>query len=422
MVFDLEFLAGLVRQKIRFLRAELSSVRDGRGDSLRELISLSCDSVEQRLDEVLAESRQLGDDVDAASIANHSREVGRLLDHLAGSYGVLSTYRGDAGRQDLPVGLLNLVDQIISELLPDGADPIIRSDHEENYSTAGLALAFPGVEMSGANPIAIHVPALNPSNALLAPLLAHELAHGADIQGVMERLEAVWEADGKLARILKDGELLTGPIRRGGADDLTQNLFNWIEELFCDAVAVALTGPSYLYAIAHFLAVPNVRPGGTHPPDRLRLSFVLGVLDRCGWEPLLSERQPELFTWATALAKDVREARNPRERFLRQSVLELLADIESEAIARVKHPLDPANFVLRSDEAIEMIVLGIPPVDLESGRLGLWEIILAGWVSKLSGAAAVPGNISSTATDQALSALLIKTIELVKTVELWERS
>jgi len=420
MVFDLEFLEQLIRQKVLFLTEAASVIRHGRGERLRELIELCCARVIRSLDEKLADMSRLGEDASEDETRNFSRELERLLTDLTSYYNILSTYRHDAGRDDLPVGLLNLIDQVIVDLLPEGADPLIHSDHEENYGTSNLRQGLP-IDMDPPYPIAIHIPALTPASALLSPLLVHEVAHSAGQDQAMEGLLNEWDANGTWDQInaLFDQHAANS---RADSSGWMRNLISWCEELFCDGIATALTGPSYVYSIAHFLALPNGRPGSSHPPDRLRVAFCLKVLEQHGWLPEMLRWHPKILEWMIALSADAVSPRSSKDRFLTAAIDLVTSDLVRVATSRVPEAFRPNDHDENLTEALLMLAEGIPPVSLSTPTLSVWQIVLCGWISGVTSGGNIPRAINSAAVDVSLNALLIKTMEMVKIVELWEQS
>lgn len=87
--------------------------------------------------------------------------------------------------------------------------------------------------------------------------------------------------------------------------------------LVCDALALALTGPSFLYASAAFLPAPSPGAMGSHPyaADRLRLS--LEQLKALGWGDYLAAATPTILMWVKSLQSATPPPATPQEEFMR---------------------------------------------------------------------------------------------------------
>ncbi len=113
------------------------------------------------------------------------RTILRLLSHARGM-AMLTPYLEDVGRVDLPMGLIQAVDILIEALLPTGADPVIHLDEHDMYSalnlmpaTASVRTALGVTENPTLPPIVLFLPSMDPFNALLLPILGHEVGHPA---------------------------------------------------------------------------------------------------------------------------------------------------------------------------------------------------------------------------------------------------
>ena len=91
----------------------------------------------------------------------------------------LMPFLRDVERRDLPAGLHVAIDTTIDQLLSEGGDPIVHMDDEYMYSTLDLRRALNQEPDEMVSPIVFFLPATDPFNVLLLPIIAHEVGHGA---------------------------------------------------------------------------------------------------------------------------------------------------------------------------------------------------------------------------------------------------
>jgi hypothetical protein len=184
---DLDFLAQLVTERSQQLQRSLEG-KSGRGSTLIAA-----------LDPVLSKFENLAS-VAATTVSTSSRAEGVLIRNLLRAkqqldlaYEVVAHFRDDIGRVDLPVGLLYLIDDLIRDLLPADADPLLHLNDQYMYSTLPLLETLPRLLsprlIPEPHPVAFYIPKLNPANALFAPILAHEVGHTSWRQGIQTDLQ-----------------------------------------------------------------------------------------------------------------------------------------------------------------------------------------------------------------------------------------
>lgn len=223
---DLNFLQAVVRERITALRRELPA-REGHGVSLIRGVAAACTRLEG---EAAREASGPGE------LPVLLRRLHFVLGELELLHYLVAKFRSDVGRTDLPVGLLHLVDALIDDLLPDSADPILHLDDENMYSTLDVFQAAAGTLQPATqptpHPVAFHVPGLDAGNALLSPILAHEVGHTSWRQGIADQLDQLAE------HTTIEQALRTGVTPAFTADTLRDTYDAWREELMCDALAV----------------------------------------------------------------------------------------------------------------------------------------------------------------------------------------
>jgi hypothetical protein len=336
---------------------------------------------------------------------------------------ILKPYLDDVGRRDIPVGLWQSIDVLVEGLLPGGADPVIHFDDHYMYSTADLVTAVQGglaalgvaYPDSVVRPVVFFLPGTDPSNALLMPILAHEVGHTAVEQNSLgskafKRVDAV-----RLNTLFDDCLQAAGNPPPG---PWQVQLFRWMDELLCDALATVLTGPSLLFASATFLPAPDPGTLGSHPfpADRLRIS--VQQLKALGWSKVLQESIPKTLAWLESLKAP--PPTDDRERFLRGAVDIIEPALFEVAKSHAKQTLTPADFGAVSGDLVTMIQANIPPAQVKGRHVDPWAITLAAWIYQFSALGDTPKSLAVAVADRKFNAFVHKSIEMAGITRLWE--
>lgn len=416
-----QLLNTLIRSQAAHLRDAIPSGITARGTSLGHLASLLIDSAEQQASDLMS---QLTASSTAARPAL-GRKLTRCRDRLEVAHLILADYGGDVLRQDLPTGLLCLIDTLVSQLLPPSVDPLVHLAAQRMYSTLSLNrqaawLLKDSSLASDVGVVVFNLPALDPGNVLYAPILAHEVAHTMvsqqDLVGELYRGADLQALDAVFVRELG---------RAGAADpaEWKQRLGEWIQELLCDAIATHLTGPSFLLASAAFLPATSMTGSlSSHPFPVDRLDLCASQLRGLGWEDHLAANFPTICAWLEQLRADAPAPAVPQETFLRQAVTRLADDIAKVAAAHVSDPLSPDAYGVMASELNELVAAGIPPSRLAGGIPSSWDLVLAGWQTAIATRGDAPMSISAAAEDRPFNEFLLKSLEIAKITEVWDES
>jgi hypothetical protein len=453
VVVALELHRSLAKQKIERMRAAASRLHVARrGGNLKTLVLHALgkfDQELQRLDEELAEFERAVEggktsDVQVADFyENQSVKYERLHTPLGVVHRVLAKYEGSIDRPDLPVGIQHLIHVLMKQLTRETCDPIVHLDPVDNYSTIDLVAELNemkrrdgGLDIENGyekerRPVVLNLPALDPANALLAPLLVHEVAHSAVEAELLGQLKDRTPTQTTALNAAIDE--IRSTIGPGAADETAARYLQWCGELICDAVAIAITGPSFLFAFGAFVRPSGVASLSTHPPSRDRLGFHLRVLDRMGWTTSLRDQIPAAYDWFVEASGDLPLAKTQEERILRQGMKAVEDTIIKLSLEAVKQRLLPA----RAEEILEIVsgelALGTPVVEHAGVALDAWEIVFAGWISvfhqpldslddKVSVRdSEIERQLVSAVGNVGLNALLVKAIELSSIVTAWRQ-
>ena len=414
----LQLLDELVKSKGNELRAIIPADSQSRGSTLFPLLRRLIDATEaERLDVLkdLSNASDITRSVLGRKLLRHNQKLDVL--HM-----LAADYVADVDRQDIPVGLLCLIDTLIDDLLPNPADPLVHLVPDRMYSTLTLtqlaaSLLKDSSLVASAGPIVFNLPALDPANALLSPILAHEVGHTV----VQERklLNQLTQAVdlGQIDAIFKRC-LAKDP--KADPSHWKGQLGSWISELLCDALATALTGPSFLYASATFLPAPSRGGLGSHPFPAERVRFTLSQLDSFGWQGYLGTHSAMVTDWLRTLESNRPSTPSPEEEFLTESVALMESAIASIAAQHVVSRLDVSEYSKCSAELCELFDAGIPPSRLQHGVPTPWQLILCGWEVALQHYGNSSRSLGQAVSDRAFNAFLIKGIELVRITQLWD--
>lgn len=354
----------------------------------------------------------------------HGRQLQRLKLMLDAIHGNVFSYRDDIGRRDFPVGLLYLIDTLIDDLLKASADPLVHSDGNYMYSTIRLQALWAqltsalGVEWEETTePIIFNLPGLDPSNAMLAPILAHEVGHS-----VLQRVDLVDSVEQSLDRETVDSlrRTLTEADPSADQDNLLLQFARWVEELVCDALATELCGVSMLFSSAVFLPASAAGSmGDDHPDPADRLALTLTQLDENGWADLLVRHCPNVDTWLRQIAEARPTPATAQEKFLRD-----LIQLAMPAIVKVAREYAAGSFECATFEVIEEEILsclrnGIPPAELRGSAVSPWVAIVGFWLRGVEMHGDTSIGLASVVGDRRLSRLALKTVEMSRVLQLW---
>lgn len=414
MADDLRYLSKIVRERARQVLAALPD-EVGHGSSL----TIAVKDVVAGIDtssEVVATGGPYTDVVERV----HVRTLQRHVDQLNVLYEFVAHFRNDVGRTDVPIGLLHLTDELIEDLLPSGADPLLHLNTEHMYSTFSIFHAIPSIlDPAGhpePHPVAFNVPGLDPANALFAPILAHEVGHTCWQRGMGRDLQTMLD----VAAIEAELQAAVRP----GQDpaELRKAFEGWMQELMCDALAATLTGPAFLFASAVFLPVVAQPKVGTHPYPRDRIAFTLRILDRFGWTPVLRGQVPAVLDWCQELANTPTLSGSPIETALRKATLIAEPAMMNLAERAAANRVTSEEFVAICDDVFAHLNLEIPPVSIDGRHLHAWLLITAAWIREIRERGDRPTELPAIATDRRLNRFVLKAVELAGIARLWSNS
>lgn len=426
-----ELLSQKLRTRISSVEIFLSQMRGGRGGELRGLFQYVLDVVIADLDRIDRERNQALQ-VEPGTrqqilelLSNQLERLEPVLDNL---HIPLATYREAVARADVPVGLQHLIDVLMEEIIPSKGDPIIHLDSTNMYSTYDLASSigetiskvFPQASnFDGTHPIVFNLPALDPSNVLLAPVLAHEVAHTAVDRKLMTAF--LDELAGNAA--FSDINIAFQSLEKGDQEEARRRLFAWTEELLCDAVAITMFGPSYMFAFTSFVPPTNTMPASpSHPDIQERMGYSLRLVDALGWRRFLEENSPGLLRWLEECSLHPVPVDGSVASFLRVAIERTSLLRQQIALSHIEKPFEcdqNANIVVK---ASPQLAAGVPIGEIEGVALTTSEVVLAAWMGAVLTHGDRPGTLALAAGDLGYNNVVVKALENCQIVRNWQNS
>jgi hypothetical protein len=397
---SVKFGLSALHSEVAAARTRHDAVRAGIGSRFLPVFRAEFDQIENEFHTL----KEQVENNDPKAMPGSERSVARLLTRLRDLDKMVTEYAADVGRDDLPLGYVMLIDKVSKDVLGAAGDPLVHVSDAWDYSTTPLG--------SG---MILHLPAVDPANALLAPILVHEVAH-ALFRHANDELNQL------LSESVKPLSLITASLPALDDDDETKRremLPKWAEELFCDAIATLVAGPAYLLALSSRTVGSEWNSQSGHPPPHLRIRLVYEILKAQGWKPYIRHHAADIDAWAEEFAGRKAQNAPTSVRFLIEAAELLFVGIITIAGTKIVNPLRPASSVKNAYEAARHFRHKVLPVDLPRTPAIEWEFVLGAWLLALEveggGAEAIPkGPFSSQ-----LNGLLIKTVELSKIADLW---
>ena len=408
----LDFIQSLIAGHIDSARRGQPTSHSGRGARLFDLHRRVIEQAEATLADVDAKLKASHND----SVLRYAeRTLRRTLTEVETILPFLRPLMESVRRDDVPIGMLVALDSAIAALLPAGADPIVHLHDRHMYATLDLYQLLRWPQGCEPTPVAFFVPVLSPFNALMTPLLVHEIGHTAILQanlGSTTMSLASDDLNDLLAKHLSDAD----PETRFKAQ--TQ-LVGWVDELVCDSLATALCGPSYLFAEAAFL--PATAPddaASSHPFPSYRLRSSLASLESTGWGSFMEDTCPETIRWLRHQATS-HAPTSEREQFLREACEALAPAIKSTVSDHVSDPVSAEAYAAVAPHALDQLRMRVPASEIDQEPIGPWHILVLGWQWSFEVRGDSPKTLAAAPNDRELSRVLLRAIEMAQIRRLW---
>lgn len=408
-----ELVRGLIAGHIDNALRGYPTSHSGRG---ARLFDLHRQVIEQARATVAAADARLKTNNDDMTRRFAHRELHRTLAEIETNLPFLRPLMDSIRRSDVPIGMLVAIDSAIAALLPQGADPVVHFDNAHMYSTLDLHETLGWAQSSEPASVAFFVPVLSPFNALMMPLLVHEVGHTAIQQaslGSAAMSAASDDLNALLANHFSDAET---EIQFGAQTKLV----GWVDELLCDSLATAICGPSYLFASASFLpATAPDDPESSHPFPSDRLRFCLASLESAGWGDFMMATCPDTVGWLRQRATPS-EPVSAQERFLREACEALVPAIESTVASHAAEAAINAEAYARvAARALDQLRMRVPASEIDRQPLQPWQILVLGWQRTFEVHGDSPTTLAKAPNDLELSRVLLRAIEMAQIRRIW---
>lgn len=428
---DFHFVLAAARRLLGEISAEIESRRSPgrRGEILADHVTYALNALAERINE--EESNYPRAHSDAAKKAG-ARALRFYTQLIWATHCSLLWLRPEE-QQMLDLGALYFADEIALDLLGPGVEvtPVESADYM--YSTSSWPFDWLVEEEleeklpEGPVPVVLAFPAHARHTMLLHSLFAHELSHTAVdekelVEAALKPLRDSGDYDGMLddAGARTPGELLPF-LREEGPDMATR----WLEELFCDALAFALLGPSYLFAFAEMgLSVGWAKPDDEHPSMALRTRLVAMLAERHGWSAYLESRLPRIWEWVVHASEGPSMVSGTvgsfAERVCRNSLTTTLDLVEKTVGDRLFTAQDWGE---REGHLAKLLDNDVIPVEHENAEAAMHhEILLASWLQVLDEHGGLPDAIPRAIAETDYHRFVAKALEMSTTLRLWRES
>lgn len=383
------------------------------GNALLELLK----ELRARADRAYSEAEAAGGNREKVAALRQMRRVVLVARHLEHALGWL-----DDKPERLGLGATYLLRELACQLISDDADLIEEPSDSPSYATLSwpferlLAQSFERQQLDRvSHPVLLFFPRSEAGNALLLPLLVHELGHPAWLRhGLGDELWTTLEQSEEWSIV--DAALNHPKIAR---EDLSIRLRERLEELFCDALACTLLGPSYLMAFVGWASVMGLAEARReHPPSILRMELMLSHLRSSHWGVVL-DAFPGVTGWLDGLI-----AEDLRLHGIDTNTVEAIYAVHKHIVGLAERTAGPHSFSAQEYASQEQDLLGFLDDDLLPAQLnheGEWAdrraILLASWAHGVGNQG--PSHIASMLVDRRYQAFVDKALEMSRVLEHW---
>lgn len=428
---DFHFVLAAARRLLDEISREIESRRSPgrRGQILADHVIYALNAIAKKIDEEEANYPKARSDAAKKAGARALRFYTQLI---WATHCSLLWLRPEE-QQTLDLGALYFADEIALDLLGPGVEvtPVESADYM--YSTSSWPFDWLVEEEleeklpEGPAPIVLAFPAHARHTMLLHSIFAHELSHAAvDKRKLVDAALKPLRDSGDYDRMLDDAGTRTPQdllplLHEEGPEMATR----WLAELFCDALAFALLGPSYLFALAEMgLSVGWAKPDDEHPSMALRIKLVAMLAERHGWSAYLEGRLPSIWEWVAHAGEGPSKVPGTvasfAERVCRNSLTTILELVEEYVGDRL---FTAQDWQRREQHLAELLDNDVIPVEHEdSGAAMHHEILLASWLQVLDEHGGQPDAIPRAIAETDYHRFVAKALEMSTTLRLWRVS
>jgi hypothetical protein len=322
---------------------------------------------------------QFSSSVSSALSHQTEMETSALIDDILGLLGIISNSANVRNSFEIHGPVLDLAKRLLSDI-----DAHLIISFEWNY----MPFTYPQNHPSLPSFVIIGLPASEASNALVLPVIGHELGHSLWRR---DKCRDHFEPEINKAII----SAIKGPLRSDferlfrhsgiTADqcDEYQNLWTWeeaadysfrqIEEIFSDFVGLSLFGISYLDSFEYLLSpAPSTEREAEYPPVAVRVTYLEDNADRVGVK--VTNTYKSLFATQTSPFNSRRNAHF--QMTLADTAGEALVTLVADHVAMLcaSRGVFPPD-TMGTEKILNNFLMGVPA----ERTTGLGSILNAGW-------------------------------------------
>ncbi len=420
---EFRFVTASVRRAARLQREYVDSFLGAAGSGLAigEQFAELCDMIEPVVSDYERRHAATSDAVDCRLILNAVRELLAWTRSLQ----LRCAWLDAAAKPPIDLGSLYYLRGLAKAIVRADSEFTVVAAHEGSYATVVNPFRVPSYPVPTGIVLVALVPHREIRSGLLHPLLAHEIGHGvAKVHGYTERLRAE-VTPGDIEQVLNDGAQQTAnESKRAVAEEravLDKRLGSWIEEIFCDAVATACLGVTYLFSFATEVLPDEVDVAGLkHPSTRQRVRLILAHLDHLGWGPIINREAPGFAAWVRGVASTTPMPQRSADEALRDAI-DLAAVRIHEAVDKhvATNSAKPDEKALKA--VAELLDQHVPPAQHDDGTPIARPMIIAGcWLSAMNTRSGTVEALADAVDSNEVGQLLPYALELSVIVDRWQ--
>ncbi|HEX9431074.1 MAG TPA: hypothetical protein VF944_11925 [Candidatus Bathyarchaeia archaeon] len=399
-------------------------------------------------------------------LADDNTDTIKLICRFVKDLGSHVRFLETASYPRIPWAVIAPMENLMTSIVPE-AEIVLRAQWSWNYRIRQIASLYKEAlealpheyfndSVFAANSPAwnvVSLPTMDRGNILMHVILGHEVGHriadqflsGEDEQALQQEILAL-VGDGKWfdINIEQNGPLFAMNIKAALFRQINDMRSGGLQELISDIVAFHLFGPSFLFAIRES-SLDSVLDGvpiprSYHPPWRYRYRQVIREYQRQGYPPLLASlggslildtirqaclRQLEDIVDLTQDTTDIQAIQGDK---IATRAYQLIERVVPQIPSFVESKLQglafvPNEFKVMQEQLLSRIALGIPPAEVDGKVVNFRDVILAGWLYRIS---RLPVPFSAAAVvsvedDITLQRLVHKALEYTNTIEEYGR-
>lgn len=421
---EFRFVTASVRRAARlqreYVEAFLETANVDRR-SIGEQFAELCSQIDQIVESYEERYAATADPLDRKLVLNAARELLVWTRNLQ----LRRAWLDAAITPPIDLGSFYYLSGLAKAIVRDDSELTIVATHEGSYATVVNPFRRPSHPVPTGIVLVALIPHRETSSGLLHPLLAHEIGHGvAKVHRHTDRLQARLTS-GDVERALDEGatreadqSMRTPQEERAVLD---KRFGAWIEEIFCDGIATACLGATYLFSFATEVFPDDIDTAGPkHPPTRQRVRLILEHLDRIGWGDFLDREVPDFMEWVRRVVLAAATPQRPGDDAL-LSAIDLSGKVIQETVDEHvgTHVVVPDNDALAA--VAGLLSQHVPPAQHENGKaIDRPSIVVGCWLSALKGRGGTVEALAEAVDSPELGQLLPYALELNVIVDRWQ--